>query len=118
VEYVSKFLIRGGNELNGEIRIGGAKNAVLPILAATLMNGGENILFDCPNLSDVHAMIEILKSIGCKVTFDKYSLRVDSSTLSSHEIPENLVREMRSSIFLMGPMLARCGKIKISYPGG
>ncbi|QXM05815.1 UDP-N-acetylglucosamine 1-carboxyvinyltransferase [Crassaminicella indica] len=115
---MSRFLIRGGNKLNGEIRIGGAKNAVLPILAATVMNGGENILFDCPNLSDVHSMIQILKAIGCTVTFDQHTLKVDSSTLSSYEIPENLVREMRSSIFLMGPMLARCGKVKISYPGG
>lgn len=115
---MSKLLIRGGNRLAGEIRIGGAKNAVLPILAATLMNGGESILLDCPRLSDVDTMIEILRSIGCKVKYDQSALAVDSSTLSSYEIPEQLVREMRSSIFLMGPMLARCGKIKISYPGG
>ncbi|TCO79305.1 UDP-N-acetylglucosamine 1-carboxyvinyltransferase [Marinisporobacter balticus] len=115
---MSKFFIQGRKQLNGEIKIGGAKNAVLPILAATIMNGGENVLFDCPNLSDVHAMIQILEAIGCKVDFQNAVLTVDSSTLSSHEIPEHLVREMRSSIFLMGPMLARCGKIKISYPGG
>ncbi len=118
VKFVSSFLIEGGNPLKGTIRIGGAKNAVLPILAATVMNGGESTLFDCPNLSDVHSMIEILRSIGCRVHFNQYTLTVDSSTLSSYEIPEHLVREMRSSIFLMGPMLARCGKIKISYPGG
>ncbi|MBF8982240.1 UDP-N-acetylglucosamine 1-carboxyvinyltransferase [Lutibacter sp. B2] len=115
---MSRLLVNGGNELNGELRISGAKNAVLPILAATLMNAGENILFDCPRLSDVDAMIEILRAIGCKVEFNNSMMRVDSSVLSSHEIPEDLVREMRSSIFLMGPMLARCGKIKISYPGG
>ncbi|QEK11954.1 UDP-N-acetylglucosamine 1-carboxyvinyltransferase [Crassaminicella thermophila] len=115
---MSKLLIRGRNKLNGQIRIGGAKNAVLPILAATVLNGGENILFDSPDLRDVHSMIEILRSIGCKVSFENSVLTVNSSTLSSHEIPEHLVREMRSSIFLMGPMLGRCGKIKISYPGG
>lgn len=115
---MSKFIIQGGNKLMGEIRIGGAKNAVLPILAATVMNSAENILFDCPNLKDVDTMISILRAIGCKVKFEDNVLTVDSSTLSSHIIPEHLVREMRSSIFLMGPMLARCGKVKISYPGG
>ncbi len=118
VKYVSKFVIQGGNKLSGQLRIGGAKNSVLPILAATILNGKESILYDCPDLKDVDTMIEILKSIGCKVSFENHILRVDSSTLFSHEIPEHLVREMRSSIFLMGPMLARCGKIKISYPGG
>ncbi|MBS3995390.1 MAG: UDP-N-acetylglucosamine 1-carboxyvinyltransferase [Alkaliphilus sp.] len=115
---MSKFIIQGGSKLMGEIRIGGAKNAVLPILAATVMNSAENILFDCPNLKDVDTMISILRAIGCKVKFEDNVLTVDSSTLSSHIIPEHLVREMRSSIFLMGPMLARCGKVKISYPGG
>lgn len=115
---MSKFVIHGGNKLSGQLRIGGAKNAVLPILAATILNGKESILYDCPTLKDVDTMIEILKSVGCKVSFNNNVLKVDSSTLSTHEIPEHLVREMRSSIFLMGPMLARCGKIKISYPGG
>lgn len=115
---MSKFVIHGGNKLRGEIRIGGAKNAVLPILAATILSGKESILRDCPNLKDVHTMIEILRSVGCKISFQDSMIAVDSSTLSSYEIPESLVREMRSSIFLMGPMLGRCGKIKISYPGG
>lgn len=115
---VSKFVIQGGTKLKGDIRIGGAKNAVLPILAATVMNSSENLLLDCPKLKDVETMISILESIGCKVNFQDNALSVDSSTLSSHIIPEQLVREMRSSIFLMGPMLARCGKVKISYPGG
>lgn len=118
VEYVSKFVIHGGNKLSGQIRIGGAKNAVLPVLAATLLNGKESLLYDCPALKDVDTMIEILISVGCKISFENGVLRVDSSNISSYEIPEHLVREMRSSIILMGPMLARCGKIKISYPGG
>jgi UDP-N-acetylglucosamine 1-carboxyvinyltransferase len=115
---MSKFIIEGGNKLCGEIEINGAKNAVLPILAATVMNATENILFNCPRLKDVDTMIHILRSIGCKAYFEDSVLTVDSSTLSSYEVPENLVREMRSSIFLMGPMIGRCGKIKISYPGG
>jgi UDP-N-acetylglucosamine 1-carboxyvinyltransferase len=118
VKYVSKFVIHGGNRLQGEIRIGGAKNAVLPILAATVLSGKVSVLTDCPNLKDVHTMIEILRSIGCQIRFEDSVITIDTSTLSSHEIPEGLVREMRSSIFLMGPILGRCGKIKISYPGG
>jgi UDP-N-acetylglucosamine 1-carboxyvinyltransferase len=118
VKGMSKFIIEGGNKLCGEIEINGAKNAVLPILAATVMNATENILFNCPRLKDVDTMIHILRSIGCKAYFEDSVLTVDSSTLSSYEVPENLVREMRSSIFLMGPMIGRCGKIKISYPGG
>ncbi|PAB58830.1 UDP-N-acetylglucosamine 1-carboxyvinyltransferase [Anaeromicrobium sediminis] len=115
---MSRLLVKGQNKLNGELAIKGAKNAVLPILAATILNKGESILFDAPHLSDVDAMINILQSIGCKIEFENSIMKVDTSNLSSHEIPEHLVREMRSSIFLMGPMLARCGKIKISYPGG
>ncbi|MCT4594387.1 MAG: UDP-N-acetylglucosamine 1-carboxyvinyltransferase [Anaeromicrobium sp.] len=115
---MSRLLVKGQNKLNGELAIKGAKNAVLPILAATILNEGESILFDAPHLSDVDAMINILKSIGCKIEFEDSVMKVDTSNLSSHEIPEHLVREMRSSIFLMGPMLARCGKIRISYPGG
>ncbi|MFZ5965846.1 MAG: UDP-N-acetylglucosamine 1-carboxyvinyltransferase [Bacillota bacterium] len=115
---MSKFVIQGDNKLSGELRINGAKNAVLPILAATVMNGSENILYDCPHLRDVDTMIEILKSIGCKTSFENSVLMVDSSTLSTYEIPEQLVREMRSSIILMGAILSRCGKIKVSYPGG
>ncbi|MBB6217004.1 UDP-N-acetylglucosamine 1-carboxyvinyltransferase [Anaerosolibacter carboniphilus] len=115
---MSKFVIHGGNRLQGEIRVGGAKNAVLPILAATVLSGKVSILTDCPNLKDVHTMIEILRSIGCRISFEDAVITIDTSTLSSYEVPEGLVREMRSSIFLMGPILGRCGKIKISYPGG
>ncbi|HHY90410.1 MAG TPA: UDP-N-acetylglucosamine 1-carboxyvinyltransferase [Clostridiales bacterium] len=115
---MGKFIISGENRLEGEVRVGAAKNAVLPILAATIINGKQNILYDCPVLRDVDSMIKILKALGCKVHNEGSALIVDSSTLSSHEVPEHLVREMRSSIFLMGPMLVRCGKVRISYPGG
>jgi len=118
VNHVSKYLINGGKKLKGELEISGAKNAVLPILAASVINGGESIINGFPNLRDVDIMIEILTSIGCKVKKNSNSIVVDSKNIFTHEIDESLVREMRSSIFLMGPMLARFGKIKISYPGG
>lgn len=115
---MSKYIINGGNKLSGKLEIDGAKNSVLPILAASIINGKENVIVGHPNLRDVDTMIEILNSIGCKVKRDSECITVNSENLSTCEIPEHLVREMRSSIFLMGPMLGRCGKIKISYPGG
>ncbi len=115
---MSKFLVNGGNRLGGKIEISGAKNSALPILAASVINGKENIINRCPDLKDVNTMIKILRSIGCKVKKEKDTIIVDSENINSIEIAENLVREMRSSIFLMGPMLARFGRIVISYPGG
>ncbi len=115
---MSKFLVNGGRKLNGKLEISGAKNSVLPILAASVINGKMNIIKGCPDLKDVNTMTKILCSIGCKVKKEKNTILVDSEDINSIEISENLVREMRSSIFLMGPMLARFGKIVISYPGG
>ncbi|WP_432664777.1 UDP-N-acetylglucosamine 1-carboxyvinyltransferase [Wukongibacter baidiensis] len=115
---MSKYLINGGKKLKGELEISGAKNAVLPILAASVINGGECIINGYPKLRDVDIMIKILTSIGCTVEKNERSIIVNSKNIFTHEIDESLVREMRSSIFLMGPMLARFGKIKISYPGG
>jgi len=115
---VSKYIINGGNKLGGKLNINGAKNAVLPILAASVINGKENVIIGYPNLRDVNTMVKILRSIGCKVQKTPESIVINSENVNSFEVSENLVREMRSSIFLMGPMLGRCGKIKISYPGG
>lgn len=115
---MSKLVIMGGKKLNGEIEIEGAKNSVLPILAATVLNGGLNVIKKCPKLKDVDIMLEILKSIGCKVWVEGDTITVDTSTLNKTEIPDELVAEMRSSIIFMGPMIARCGKVTISYPGG
>ncbi|MDR5658033.1 UDP-N-acetylglucosamine 1-carboxyvinyltransferase [Serpentinicella sp. ANB-PHB4] len=115
---MSKLLVKGGNRLEGSIRVKGAKNSVLPILAATVLNGGINVIHDIPNLSDVKLMIKILKSIGCSVKKEGNTVIVDSSKLNNYEIPEDLVREMRSSIVFLGSVLTRCGKVQISYPGG
>ena len=115
---MSKFIINGGNKLSGTVRVGGAKNSILPILAATILNNGLNVIHDCPELRDVWVMIDILRSIGCKVKKEGSTVIVDSSTLNTYEIPEDLVREMRSSIVIMGAMISRFRKAKISYPGG
>jgi UDP-N-acetylglucosamine 1-carboxyvinyltransferase len=115
---MGKLVVTGGKKLIGEVSIEGSKNAVLPILAATILNGGINIIRNCPRLKDVELIIEILKKIGCSVNINGSVLIVDSSNIIKTEIPEDLATEMRSSIVFLGPMLARLGKVTISYPGG
>lgn len=115
---MSRLIINGGNRISGEIRIGGAKNSVLPILAATVLNGGINVIHDIPKLLDVDIMEKILISLGCSVKREKGTIIIDSKQLVNYEIPEDLVREMRSSIIFLGAMLSRYGKVKASYPGG
>jgi UDP-N-acetylglucosamine 1-carboxyvinyltransferase len=115
---MSRLIISGGQQLKGEIVADGSKNAVLPILAATLLNSGVSVIKNCPKLKDVEVALKILNVLGCKVNFDNGIITVDSSTINYTEIPEDLAAEMRSSIIFMGPMLARCGKVLISYPGG
>lgn len=87
---MNTYLIRGGKELNGSIRIHGAKNSVLPILAATIISGGESIIHNCPDLTDVDASLRILRHLGCSVKWDGDTITVDSSTLSRCDIPDNL----------------------------
>ena len=115
---MSRFVIAGGAKLGGEIFVEGSKNAVLPILAASLLNGGESIIKNCPRLRDVEVMIEILKKIGCRAKMEGDVIIINSSNITETQIPVELAAEMRSSIIFMGPMLARCGKVTISYPGG
>lgn len=115
---MSRFVIAGGAKLDGEITVEGSKNAVLPILAASLLNGGESIVKNCPRLRDVEVMIEILKKIGCSAKMEGDVIIINSSNIRETQIPVELAAEMRSSIIFMGPMLARCGKVTISYPGG
>lgn len=115
---MDQYRINGGKTLTGEYEVAGAKNAVLPIIAATIVTGDKCKIKNCPNLSDVRTMFLILEELGCSVTYENDGVVVDSSTIHSYTIPEALMREMRSSVFLMGPMIARCGKVILSYPGG
>ena len=114
---MNKIIVAGGKKLKGEIKVDGAKNSVLPILAATILNGGENIIKNCPMFKDVEVILDILRKVGCKVKFEDNVAIIDSSTILSTIVPEDLATEMRSSIILMGPLLAREGKVTISYPG-
>ena len=115
---MSKLIIDGCRSLSGSVSVNGAKNSVLPILAATLINAGENIIHNCPDLKDVDSAINILHHLGCKVRREGKTVIVDSSTITRYDIPDNLMREMRSSVIFLGPVLARCGKSSMSFPGG
>ena len=113
-----KYIVSGGNKIEGKLDIRGAKNSILPIMAATILNENKSIIHNVPNISDVYIMIKILESIGCKVDYNNDTLIIDSSNITSSEVNEEYVRQMRSSIILMGAMIGRLDYTKISYPGG
>lgn len=118
---MEKLIINGGKRLKGRVKISGAKNAVLPIIAAALLGQeSPSRLEEVPALDDVHTLTEVLKQLGVKAEFnaDKNTLVVDSSEITSCEAPYDLVRKMRASFLIIGPLLARYGKAKISMPGG
>ncbi|HYE82685.1 MAG TPA: UDP-N-acetylglucosamine 1-carboxyvinyltransferase [Clostridia bacterium] len=115
---MDRYVINGGHRLEGNVRIDGSKNSVLPVLAATIISGKESVIHNVPELKDVDLLIGLLRTIGCKCFFENNTLIVKSNNLLQTSIPEKPVREMRSSIILMGAMLARHGQVKISYPGG
>lgn len=117
---MEKLVIRGGNKLVGTVRISGAKNAVLPLIAATLLGKTPSILEEVPDLEDVRTFAQVLKHLGVEVKYTKgeHTLSVDSTHIASCEAPYELVRKMRASFLIMGPLLARCGHSKISLPGG
>ena len=115
---MSHLEIRGGVPLSGRLRVQGAKNSVLPILAAALLAPGQSILHNCPRLSDVEATGKILRLLGCGVEREEKTLLVDASQPTGWTIPDPLMREMRSSVIFLGAMLARLGRAELSYPGG
>ena len=111
-----KYIVSGGNKIEGKLNIRGAKNSILPIMAATILNENKSIIHNVPNISDVYIMIKILESIGCKVDYEPDTLIIDSSNINSGEIDEEYVRQMRSSIIIMGAMIGRLNYTKINYP--
>lgn len=115
---MSAFVINGGRRLSGNLRVQGSKNSVLPILAATLLVKGKSVVHNCPMLSDTHSTVKILKTLGCKVVRNGNTITVDSTDAAGYEIPEDLMREMRSSVVFLGAILGRVGKAEISAPGG
>lgn len=113
-----RLIIEGGNALSGEIKVQGAKNSSLPIIAASLMCKGETVLKNCPCLTDTYASCRILTHLGCTCRFEGNTLTIKPDGINKTEIPDELMREMRSSIIYMGALLGRCGKCGLSFPGG
>lgn len=113
-----QLLVTGGIALRGDIEAPGAKNAVLPILAASLLSRYPVRLLGCPRLVDVDNMIDIMRSLGCDIEWQGDTLLVDTRNAQQHEMPEHLLKAIRSSIFLLGPMLARFKKAVATFPGG
>ncbi|MBD3234363.1 MAG: UDP-N-acetylglucosamine 1-carboxyvinyltransferase [candidate division Zixibacteria bacterium] len=118
---MDKFVINGGNELGGEIEIGGSKNSVLPILAGTILaSDGECIIDNVPNIRDIDIMLRVLENLGAEINWDKKEHRVVVSpeNISNYRAPYDLVRQMRASFLVMGPLLGRFKQAEVSLPGG
>lgn len=115
---MSKLIVSGGRSLNGEVRVHGSKNAALPILTATLLVEEPVRLTNCPRLKDVDNMLSILEALGCRYSWEGDTLTVDAGSAAGYELPEQLSKELRSSIFLLGSVLARFSKARATYPGG
>lgn len=115
---MASLVINGGRRLNGSLTAQGSKNSALPILAATYLVNGKSVIHNCPRLSDVECTIKILENLGCKTERRGTDLVVDSTSASGDEIPEALMREMRSSVVFLGAILGRAKKARISTPGG
>lgn len=115
---MSRLIINGKKRLRGEAEVQGAKNSVLPILAASILCSDTSVIHNCPDLSDVRATINILRFLGCKAELSGGTLVCDSSGLNETHIPDSLMRELRSSIIFLGALLARTGSASLGFPGG
>ena len=116
---MEKLLITGGKPLTGEVKISGAKNSVLPILAASLLTGEEVIIGNVPHLQDVTTTISLLTEMGAKISIDeKMKVSIDASSVNKFYAPYEMVKTMRASILVLGPLLAKFGEAKVSLPGG
>ncbi|MBT9176327.1 MAG: UDP-N-acetylglucosamine 1-carboxyvinyltransferase 1 [Firmicutes bacterium] len=116
---MSSIFVRGGMELRGRVEVSGAKNAVLPILAAALMAAsGVTLLESVPRLVDVLTRVEALEHLGVRAVWREDVLQLDAENLTTSEAPFHLVSKMRASVLIMGPLLGRLGKARVSLPGG
>ena len=115
---MDKIIIRGNNPLSGTINISGAKNAVLPVMAATLLAPGQYTIHKVPDLRDTRTMMKLLNIIGATTTYEGGSLIIDSSLANNPEAPYDLVKTMRASFYVLGPLISRFGRVNVSLPGG
>ncbi len=115
---MDKLIIQGGRPLSGSVEISGAKNAILPMMAAALLVDGKTELRRVPDLRDTRTFIRLLDILGASSTFADNILTIDASNITSLEAPYDLVKTMRASFYVMGPLLARFGEARVSLPGG
>ncbi len=115
---MDKIIVEGGRRLEGDVIVSGAKNAALPILISALLTDGWNTFSNVPALMDIESTKKLLSTLGAQVTAENGTVRINSSGLNSHEAPYDLVRKMRASILVLGPLLARLKKARVSLPGG
>ena len=115
---MSKIIIQWGKKLEGEIKISGSKNAALPIIAATVLNAGTTTLYNVPDIQDVNTMFEILKKIGATIKRKNNKIIINTNKVHTYEIPDDLMRQMRSSVILAGALIGKYHKAKFSCPGG
>ncbi|PIQ99490.1 MAG: UDP-N-acetylglucosamine 1-carboxyvinyltransferase [Nitrospinae bacterium CG11_big_fil_rev_8_21_14_0_20_45_15] len=116
---MDKIIVEGGNRLTGEVEISGAKNAILPVLAATLLTRGVNKITNAPKVRDVNTMVRLLADLGARVErHDDGEIDLDTTNINNHAAPYELVSTMRASCLVLGPLLARLGRAKVSLPGG
>ena len=115
---MEKYVIKGGRRLSGSITAESAKNSVLPILAASILTDEEVIIENCPKINDVLTMVKILSSLGVKTCFQENNLIINAENLTGYTVPENLGKELRASVFMIGALLSRVKKARASYPGG
>lgn len=115
---MEKLIINGGAQLKGEIVISGSKNAALPIIVASLLLDGPSTMTNIPNLEDVRLMIQVLEHLGAEIEFEDNVLYIDPTKFNNNEVPYELIRKMRGSIYVLGPLLAKFGKARVSLPGG
>ncbi|HEY5673071.1 MAG TPA: UDP-N-acetylglucosamine 1-carboxyvinyltransferase [Malonomonas sp.] len=115
---MEKIVIQGGVSLAGEVQVSGAKNSALPLLFATLLADGQSEIGNIPNLRDINTAIKLLRELGAEVDYEDHRVRVDATKIRSVEASYDLVKTMRASVLVLGPLLARCGHARVSLPGG
>lgn len=115
---MDKFIIKGGNKLNGTVKVSGAKNASLALIPASLLADGTSVLKNTPHLNDVYTMLKLIKQMGVEYTFENDYLSLNTSAIKSFEAPYEHVKKMRASVYVLGPLLTKYGHAKVSLPGG
>ncbi len=115
---MEKIIINGGKKLSGSVKVSGSKNAVLPIIIASILAEGESVIYDVPDLTDVHILKDILTELGAKVDFKNNIFKIDTKGINSWEASYESINKMRASVLVMGPLLAKFGRVRVAMPGG